>query len=73
METMGARLAEAEYRNRLNNRVAVAVALISAFMAVTKIAPEDGPVKFYLKQIAEFRQHPPLQVDWGGEIELKEK
>ncbi|WP_298267056.1 DUF4337 domain-containing protein [Geobacter sp.] len=41
METMEARLAEAESRNRLNNRVAVAVALISAFMAVTKIKDDN--------------------------------
>lgn len=41
METMEARLAESEYRNRLNNRVAVAVALISAFMAVTKIKDDN--------------------------------
>jgi hypothetical protein len=41
METMEARLAEAEYRNRLNNRVAVAVALISAFMAVAKVKDDN--------------------------------
>ncbi|AJE04938.1 hypothetical protein GPICK_13620 [Geobacter pickeringii] len=38
---MEARLAAAESRNRLNNRVAVAVALISAFMAVTKIKDDN--------------------------------
>lgn len=41
METMETRLAEAETRNRLNNKVAVAVALISAFMAVTKIKDDN--------------------------------
>ncbi len=41
METIETRLAEAESRNRLNNRVAVAVALISAFMAVTKIKDDN--------------------------------
>lgn len=41
MELMQARLAESEYRNRLNNRIAVAVALISAFMAVTKIKDDN--------------------------------
>ena len=41
METIEARLAESEARNRLNNRVAVAVALISAFMAVTKIKDDN--------------------------------
>jgi Domain of unknown function (DUF4337) len=41
MENMEARLAEAESRNRLNNRVAVAVALISVFMAVTKIKDDN--------------------------------
>ncbi len=41
METIETRLAEAESRNRLNNRVAVAVALVSAFMAVTKIKDDN--------------------------------
>lgn len=41
METLETRLADAEYRNRLNNRVAVAVAVVSVFMAVTKIKDDN--------------------------------
>lgn len=39
---------------------------------VLQLRPEDGPAKFYLKEIAEMRQNPP-EPDWAGEIELKEK
>ena len=34
--------------------------------------PKDGPSKFLLKTLVEFREHPP-EPDWRGEIELKEK
>jgi len=39
---------------------------------VLEIAPKDGPAKFYLKHLAELRDH-PLPADWSGEVELKEK
>lgn len=44
----------------------------AAFRRALEIQPDDGPSKFYLKQIAELREHPPAE-DWKGEIELKEK
>ena len=34
--------------------------------------PKDGPSKFLLKTLADFREHPP-EPGWRGEIELKEK
>lgn len=43
-----------------------------AFQRVLEIAPKDGPAKFYLKHLAELREH-PVPDDWDGEIELKEK
>ncbi|HEX3798657.1 MAG TPA: adenylate/guanylate cyclase domain-containing protein [Verrucomicrobiae bacterium] len=48
------------------------VAAEMAFHRVLEINPKDGPSKFYLKFIAEIRDH-PLPDDWKGEIELKEK
>jgi adenylate cyclase len=44
----------------------------AAFRRTLEVEANDGPSKFYLKQIAEFRDHPPGE-DWKGEIELKEK
>jgi adenylate cyclase len=44
----------------------------SAFQRLAQAAPNDGPVQFYLKQIAEVRDH-PLPDNWQGEVELKEK
>lgn len=44
----------------------------AAFTAILKTTPDDGPARFYLKHIAELREHPP-ESDWDGEIELKEK
>lgn len=44
----------------------------NAFRAVLQVAPDDGPAKFYLKQITILRSE-PLPADWRGEIELKEK
>ena len=44
----------------------------SAFYEVLKIAPDDGPSKFYLKQLVEFDTQPP-GAHWEGETELKEK
>lgn len=44
----------------------------AAFEAVKARWPEDGPTKFYLKAIAEFREH-PSDKPWTGEVELKEK
>jgi adenylate cyclase len=43
-----------------------------AFRKVLEIGPDDGPSKFYLKQIAELRGH-LLPENWKGEVELKEK
>lgn len=43
-----------------------------AFHRVLEISPKDGPSKFYLKHLAELREH-PVPDDWAGEIELKEK
>lgn len=42
------------------------------FRCALELHPNDGPSQFYLKQIAEFREHPPSP-DWNGVIELKEK
>ena len=44
----------------------------AAFNAILKTTPDDGPSKFYIKHIAELREHPP-EADWNGEIELHEK
>lgn len=44
----------------------------AAFHRVLEISPKDGPAKFYLKHLAELRDH-PLPADWSGEVELKEK
>src|SRR5665213_3832189 len=44
----------------------------TAFCKVLEIVPDDGPSKFYLKQIAELRAQ-PMPEDWKGEVELKEK
>jgi adenylate cyclase len=43
-----------------------------AFADILKLTAEDGPTKFYLKHIAEMREHPPGD-DWDGAVELKEK
>ena len=43
-----------------------------AFQKVLEINPKDGPSKFYLKHLAELKEH-PLPDDWTGEVELKEK
>ncbi len=44
----------------------------TALQKVLEIKPNDGPSKFYLKHIAELRDH-LLPSDWSGEVELKEK
>ena len=44
----------------------------AAFKRVLEIKPNDGPAKFYLKHLAELREHPPSS-EWTGEVELKEK
>ena len=43
-----------------------------AFQKVLEINPADGPSKFYLKHLADLKEH-PLPEDWSGEVELKEK
>jgi len=44
----------------------------TAFHRVLALKPNDGPAKFYLARLDEFRTHTP-PADWAGEIELKEK
>lgn len=44
----------------------------STFKDVLKLRPDDGPAKFYLERVAEFRRDPPPR-HWAGEIELREK
>ena len=44
----------------------------AGFHATIKLHPNDGPSKFYLKQIEELKEH-PLPDDWNGDTELKEK
>jgi adenylate cyclase len=43
-----------------------------AFQRVLELRAEDGPSKFYLRQIADRRVCPPAP-DWEGEIDMKEK
>lgn len=38
----------------------------------TTVTSADGPSRFYLETIEEFRAHPPAR-EWIGQIELKEK
>ena len=42
------------------------------FRQTLEIRPDDGPSKFYLERIAQFRTHPP-EGGWLGEIDLREK
>lgn len=44
----------------------------AAFRRVLELLPDDGPTKFYLHKLDEFRADPPPS-DWKGEVELKEK
>jgi adenylate cyclase len=44
----------------------------AGFDHVLEIQQNDGPTKFYLAKIAEFKDQPPPE-DWAGEVELKEK
>ena len=44
----------------------------TAFTDVSQRWPADGPTKFYLRTLAELREHPP-EGRWTGEVELKEK
>jgi hypothetical protein len=44
----------------------------AGFHCVEKLHPKDGPAKFYLKHIAELREH-GLPEKWSGGVELKEK
>jgi adenylate cyclase len=43
-----------------------------AFQKAIEMSPNDGPSRFYLKFLADLRDH-PLPDDWEGEVELKEK
>lgn len=44
----------------------------SGFRGTIDIRGNDGPSKFFLNQIEEFRIHPP-PANWNGVVELKEK
>ena len=44
----------------------------AAFHRVLGFSANDGPSKFYLKHLAELKNH-PLSADWAGAVELKEK
>lgn len=44
----------------------------SAFRRVLELRPEDGPAKFFLHKLEEFRTDPPPE-GWKGDVELKEK
>ncbi len=44
----------------------------AGFKRVIELHADDGPSKFYLKHLAELKEH-PLPEDWNGEVELKEK
>ena len=44
----------------------------AGFRCTLEMHPNDGPAKFYLRQIAELRLDPP-DAAWAGEIEVKEK
>jgi adenylate cyclase len=44
----------------------------AAFRRVVELRPDDGPTKFYLHKLEEFRADPPPK-GWQGEVELKEK
>jgi adenylate cyclase len=43
-----------------------------AFRRVLELRPDDGPTKFFLHKLEEFRAEPPPE-GWKGEVELKEK
>ena len=44
----------------------------ASFQRVLALKANDGPAKFYLARLDEFRTHAP-PADWTGEIDLKEK
>jgi len=44
----------------------------TAFRRVLELRPEDGPTKFLLHKLDEFRADPPPD-GWKGDVELKEK
>ena len=44
----------------------------AGFRCVLEIKPNDGPSRFYLNQIEDFRTNVP-DADWEGEVELKDK
>lgn len=44
----------------------------AVFRRIIETAPDDGPAKFYLKQMAELAGN-SLPADWAGDVELKEK
>lgn len=47
-------------------------AAAAGFKRTLQLRPEDGPSKFYLKQVAELRTQ-ALPEDWHGGVSLKEK
>ncbi len=44
----------------------------AAFKKILETTPKDGPCKFYLDQLPDFRAEPPDE-DWKGEVKLKDK
>ena len=42
------------------------------FQKTIELRGEDGPSKFYLQQIADYRESPP-SADWAGEVNMMEK
>ncbi len=75
------KLEEAESVRPLHEAFAAALKLFQekklaeagvAFQKILEVNPKDGPSKFYLKHLAELKDH-PLPENWSGEVELKEK
>ena len=44
----------------------------ASFLSIHDQFPNDGPTRFYLKAIAELKEHPPGP-GWDGSVEVKEK
>ena len=44
----------------------------TAFRRVLELSADDGPAKFFLHKLEEFRAEPPPE-GWKGDVELKEK
>lgn len=44
----------------------------SGFKRTIELRGDDGPAKFYLNEISQYRTHPP-PTDWAGEVIIREK